>query len=86
MLLRMRTTIHLNDILFGKVKTLAAKRNKTLTALIEESLRRLLERYSTHKNKDKKLTNFCVVKGGRLNPGVDLDDTSALLDLMEEKK
>ena len=77
----MRTTINLSDELLVQVKQLAAASRTTVTALIEDALREALgKRRRSRKQQPVKLKTY-----GRegLLPGVDLDDTDALLDLME---
>jgi hypothetical protein len=77
----MRTTIYLPDDLLAQAKKLAAESRTSVTALIEDALKeRLARRKRSPKSKAVKLTTYGA---GGLLPGVDLDDTSALLDLME---
>lgn len=77
----MRTTIRLNDQLLAEVKTLAAKTGKSMTAIIEESLRvTLSQKRAAETRRYVKLT---TVGGEGLQPGVNLDNSAALLDLME---
>ncbi len=77
----MRTTIHLPDDLFAEVKKLSAESRTTVTALIEDALReRLSRRRQKSRSKPLRLTTYGE---GGLQPGVDLDDSAALLDLME---
>lgn len=79
----MRTTIHLPDDLLAKAKELAAKSKTTLTALIEEALReRLARRNPPKKSSVWKMKTY---GSGGVLPGVDLDDSAALLDLMESE-
>ena len=79
----MRTTVYLPDDLLSKAKQEAAASGRTLTSLIEDGLRQLLA------NQQKAVSGGPVrlpTYGGQgLQAGVDLDDTSALLDLMEER-
>jgi hypothetical protein len=77
----MRTTIHIPDDLLAEVKKLSAESHTTVTALVEDALReRLSRRRQKPRSKPLRLTTYG--KGG-LQPGVDLDDSAALLDLME---
>lgn len=77
----MRTTIHLPDDLLGQAKKVAAESNRTLTAVIEDALREALaRRRRLSRSAPMKLTTF---GGTGLHPGIDLDDTAALLDLMD---
>ncbi|MBN1314587.1 MAG: type II toxin-antitoxin system VapB family antitoxin [Anaerolineales bacterium] len=78
----MRTTIRLDDDLLIETKKLAARLNKTLTAVIEDALRETLSRQKTSQIRPP--VNLITVKGRGLQPGVDLDDSAALLSLMEE--
>ena len=76
----MRTTIRIDDRLLAAAKAQAAKSGRTLTALIEDALRADLARRDQPRRSAPELP---VSRGGRLRPGVDLDDGVALLDLME---
>jgi hypothetical protein len=81
MLKHMRTTINLPDDLILQAKKAALEAHTTLTEIIGDALRAALaKRRRKTPRKEFKLTTFG--KGGVL-PGVDLDDTSALLDLMD---
>jgi hypothetical protein len=79
----MRTTVRLDDPLLAEVKKYAADSGQTLTAVIEDALRETLARRK-HPVKRRKV-RLPTFPGGRLRPGVDLDDTSAILDLMENR-
>jgi len=76
----MRTTVHLPDDLLDQARRLALESGETLTAVIEGALRERLARRSTPQESPVTLTTFGT-EG--LQPGVDLDDSVALLDLME---
>jgi len=77
-----RTTIRLPDDLLFAVKRLAAERGTTLTALIESSLRKTVAGPSAPVRKPPVRLTTCGGQG--LQPGVDLDDSAALRDRMEE--
>ena len=79
-----RTTIRLDDRLLRELKKHAAARGRTLTAVIEDAVRQFLAHAVTG-DVGSKVHPFRVItfKGG-LRPGVDLDDSAALLDVMEE--
>ncbi|MCZ7649559.1 MAG: type II toxin-antitoxin system VapB family antitoxin [Planctomycetota bacterium] len=80
----MRTTIRLDENLLLEAKRYAARRRKTLTAVIEESLRETLARqHSGIKAQPVKLPIF---KGRGLQPGIDLDDSAALLEAMDDPR
>lgn len=81
MLCCMRTTIRLDDQLLKKTKQLAAKTGKTLTAVIEDALRETLARQK--ENDQREPVKLPVFQGQGLQAGVDLDDSAALLELME---
>ena len=76
----MRTTIRLPDPLLREAKREATKCGMTLTAIIEESLRARLARTAAGPRTRVRLTT--TGRGGLL-PGVDLDDTASLLDVMD---
>jgi hypothetical protein len=77
----MRTTIRLNDALLDQAKREAARRGETLTALIEEGLRLALIRAQKPAKRRRVEIPTSNTSGGLL-PGVDLNDSAALLDLM----
>ena len=80
----MRTTLRLNEPLLAEAKKYAAETGKTLTAVIEDALREMLARQKQMANRRRvRLPTF---RGGKLQPGVDMDHTSALLDLMEGQR
>ena len=76
-----RTTIRLDDQLLAQAKQLAAKTNRSLTAVIEDALR--LSLGLQRKGRKRERVRLVTFKGKGVMPGVDLDDTAGLLDLME---
>lgn len=78
----MRTTIRLNDDLLKDAKTLAARRGRTLTSLIEDGLREQVLRAEQAPARAE--VGLPTWSGGRLRPGVDLDDNAATWDLLDE--
>jgi hypothetical protein len=78
----MRTTIRLDDGLLAEAKRLAVESGRTLTAVIEDALRESLARRSASPAGGRVELPVSRLDGG-LQPGVDLDDSAALLDLME---
>lgn len=77
----MRTTVRLDDDLLARAKAHAARSGTSLTRVIEDALRVLLERSEApRQTRPFKMVTF---KGEGLQPGVDLDDSAALLDRME---
>jgi hypothetical protein len=82
MLFCMRTTINLDDALLRAAKGHAAATGRTLTAVISDALRREL---SPRPNglPERPAVPVSGLQGSGPQPGVDLDDNAALLDLME---
>jgi hypothetical protein len=77
----MRTTVRLDDDLLKSAKRFAANTGRSLTKLIEDALRHTLSRRTVKRApKSVKLT---TVSGRGLRPGVDVDDSAALLAVME---
>ena len=79
-LLCMRTTLKLDDHVARAAKERAAAEGKTLSALIEESLRRYFR--DLDGDAEPFELNLLTTKA-KLQPGVDLSDRDALYDLMD---
>jgi Arc/MetJ family transcription regulator len=80
----MRTTVRLDPDLLAEAKKAAAIRGKTLTAVIEDALRESLGRRNDSRKRTKvRLPTF---RGKGVQPGVNLDDSAALLELMESDR
>ncbi len=77
----MRTTIRLSDDLLAQAKEAAVKSGRTLTAVIEDSLRLALAP-KNDRRKQRKIRLPSSGKGG-LRPGVNLDCTAELMDIMD---
>ena len=77
----MRTTVRLNDQLLKSAKHFAQDTSKSLTAVIEDALRQLLSRRTS--KQPRKPVKLTTVSGHGVRPGVDLNDSAALLALME---
>jgi hypothetical protein len=77
----LRTTIRIDDRLLAEAKAQAARSGRTLAAVVEDALRAALARREP-RGLDRP-PRLPISRGGRLQPGVDLDDSAALLDLME---
>ncbi|HTL77686.1 MAG TPA: DUF2191 domain-containing protein [Casimicrobiaceae bacterium] len=76
----MRTTVRLDEHLLTEAKKFAAESGRTLTAILEDALRDALARRATRARRTRvRLKTF---NGDGLRPGVDLDDSAALLDTM----
>jgi Ribbon-helix-helix protein, copG family len=77
----MRTTINIDEHLLTEVKTQAAQTGRTIGEVIEEALRSA--RHRRQAAASTSVPALPVISVGGLQPGVDLDDSAALLDLME---
>jgi hypothetical protein len=78
----MRTTVRLDDRVLAEAKKYAAETGRTLASVLEDALRETLARRSV-RAKGRRPVRLRTVKGDGVRPGVDLDDTAALLALME---
>ena len=83
MLRCMRTTIKIDDDLLAEAKLRAAQSGRTLNAVVEEALREAFARRDAHPGARPQLPTF---RGSRLAPGVDLDDSASLVELMEQDR
>jgi hypothetical protein len=81
----MRTTVRLDDALLRQAKKLAAETGRSLTAVIEDALRETINRRSARNALPGKF-RLPAFKGRGLRPGIDLDNSAELLDLMEERR
>jgi hypothetical protein len=71
----------MDDHLLVEAKKLAAETGRTLTVVIEDALRKTLGR--SVKKVQAEFIRLPTFRGKGLQPGVDLDDTASLLDLMD---
>lgn len=81
----MRTTVRLDENLLLQVKREAQKRGKTLTSMIEQGLRLLLAGSRSPQVRPRVNLPVSRAMGGTL-PGVDLNDSAALLDKMDGRR
>lgn len=72
----------MEDGLLRRAKRIAARRETTLTAILEEALREWLDRQRRGRP-DRPVDLPVSGAGGGVRPGVDLDDSADLLDRME---
>lgn len=77
----MRTTVRLDPHLFKAAKKLAADSGRTLTAVIEDALREVIARKQAGPRPRFKFTTF---GGDGVMPGVDINNTAALLDYLDD--
>jgi hypothetical protein len=80
----MRTTVRLDDGLLRQAKAEASRHGETVTALIERGLRLVLAGRRPDRRREHVRLPVSRATGGT-RPGVDLDDSSALLDLIEKR-
>lgn len=80
----MRTTIRLDDRLMAAAKRRAAETGRTFTAVVEDALRQSLAPARTSGKRTP--VKLRTVNGRGVRPGVDLDDSASLLDLMESPR
>lgn len=78
----MRTTISLDEALLKRARQAALNRGISLNELVVTALRLELNRAS--KPSGKKKITLPTFRGRGLRPGVDLDDTASLEDIMNE--
>lgn len=82
MLMCVRTTIDINDVLFRAAKRKAAEQGISLREVVEAALRQ-------HLGRTKPSAGYTLQwqpESGRLLPGVDLADRDALFDLMDGRR
>jgi uncharacterized protein DUF6364 len=75
-----RRTVRLPEDLIKRAKRKAAAEGRSLTALIEDGLRRVLDERSSGKRARRILPPVSAATGG-LRPGIDLDDMVALQEI-----
>lgn len=76
----MRTTIRLEDDLLRRAKAQAAAAGRSLNEFIADAVRAALRPHPPR----TAATELPTYRGRGVQPGVDLDDSSGLLDLMDE--
>jgi hypothetical protein len=80
--MQLRTTIRLEESLLEQAKAEAARRNTTLTSLIEEGLHRVIKDAYKPVRRKKVVLPISREGGGTL-PGVDISNSAELLDIMD---
>jgi hypothetical protein len=82
----MRTTILLSETLYRETKAAAAASGRTVTSLIEDALRERLARRSP-RSRHPRRARLPVFRGKKgVRPGVDLDDSAGVLDVMDGRE
>jgi predicted transcriptional regulator len=77
----MRTTVRLDEHLLAEVKKYAAESGRTLASVLEDALRDTLARRNAQRKRPR--VRMKTFKGDGVRPGIDLDDSAALLETME---
>ena len=78
----MRTTVDLPDDLLAEAKQRAAREGRSLSDVVCDAVRSSFSRAAAADREPVELPTFGA---GGLQPGVDLDDSAALLDVMERE-
>jgi plasmid stability protein len=79
----MRTTVTIDDDLLDQVKVLAARTRRSVSSVLEDALRAMLDRPSLEQRKPVKLTTY---PGGHLQPGVDLYNKEQIAELVGDNE
>ena len=74
----MATYLAIDDALLAEAKLHAARSGRSLTSVVEEALHEALARRNAPA--PRRPLRLPTVRGSGLLPGVDLDDSAALLD------
>jgi hypothetical protein len=77
----MRTTIDLEEDTLRRAKIVAAQHGMTLSQLVDDAVKAVLDRAATPAGPRVELPVF---HGGGLRPGVDLSDSAGLADVMDD--
>jgi len=81
----MRTTIRLDDALLRRAKSAAAMRGISLNELIADAVRAALApKPGPGRVSEPSVVPLPTFAGRGLRPGVDLDNSAALADLMDD--
>ncbi len=79
----MRTTVRLDETLLRSVKGYAARHHLTLTSVIEDALRRLLN--EEERTAEGAPVDVLVFTGSGTRPGVDIADRQTWRHLVDEE-
>jgi hypothetical protein len=79
----MRTTLDLDQHVLKQAKLVAQQTGTTLTSLVEDALRERLSRRTAPPESRGAAFKLHTFTGNGVRPGVDLDDSGALRDLMD---
>jgi post-segregation antitoxin (ccd killing protein) len=78
----MKTTVHIDDDLLKEARKEAFASNITISTVVEKALQEFFNKRKTAAPSREKV-ELITFKGRGLKPKVNLDDSAALLDLME---
>ncbi len=79
----MKTTLLLDDEVHRQAKLASARLGIPLTKFIEEAIRLRINNESAPRTEPLRELPVCNSKGG-VQPGVDLDNTAELLNILEQ--
>jgi hypothetical protein len=77
----MRTTVDIDVVLLAEVKALAARKQRTVSELIDDALRAMLAGRAAKPGRLQRVL-LPTDGGSGLQPGVDLEDKEALAELL----
>jgi hypothetical protein len=77
----MRTTVSIPDDLLAEAKRVAASTGRTLSQVVEDALR---ESFTRHEPPECHPFRMPTFRGQGVLPGVDLDDSAGLQELMDQ--
>jgi hypothetical protein len=80
----MLKTLNLDDNLLYEAEAFATRQGTNLNTVIENLMREMLQRYRREPSERKKI-ELPIFHGDGLQPGIDLNNSHALLDSMEVK-
>jgi len=75
--------MNLPDSLLEEARKAAAEEKTTVTQLVREGLRERISRRSKGRRRAAKRVKLTTFGRGGVRPGIDLNKTSSLLDLMD---
>ena len=78
----MRTTVTIDDHLYEEAKVLAARTRGSVGSVISEALRRFVA--ESNSVEAETLPELPRWNGGPVKPGIDINDTSAVLGMLDE--
>ena len=82
----MTITVELSPYLVDEAKRVAAESGRTLDAVISDALCESLNARRARQQAPPEKVKLPTLPGGHLRPGVDLNNSAALLELMESER